>query len=153
VQVETSDGSERSKTELATAALASTDRALQLANGLGESYRANVDTIAAQRGRALVALARWNDALPILRAGLDRVEAEQPKRPFGIAMRSFLLARVLWEIGDGKDRDHARALGAQAATAFAEAGALFARQAALVSMLQTVDREAAALQAWRSAHP
>jgi len=147
LQAETTDASASARTELATTALAATDRAVPLASAT------SIDTLEAQRGRSLVALARWKEALPVMRAALSRAEADQPRRPFAIAMRSFLLARVLWEIGDAKDREHARVLGAQAATAFAQTHELFAAQASLVSLLQTVDREAATLATWRAAHP
>ncbi|MDB4958375.1 MAG: serine/threonine protein kinase [Myxococcales bacterium] len=150
--IEMSDDSDTAKANLATTSLAVTDRGLVLAKQIGESYKPSVDALEGQRGRALVALARWKEALPVLRAALDRTELEQPRRPFSVAMRSFMLARTLWAIGDDKDRDHARVLAKEAAEAFVEARAQFASRATLVTMVQILDRRAAALRAWRDTH-
>ena len=149
---EMSDEGDARVAELAADGLATSERALVIARGLGESYQPSVDALDTQRGRALVALRRWKPALPILRAALERAEAERSPRAFSIAMRSFLLARTLWEIGDQHDRDHARVLSAQADTAFTEAHRQFAVRPELAALLQIIDRQHADLVAWRQTH-
>ncbi len=137
---------------MATDALASTERALVVARQLGPAGRDLVETLETQRGRAFVALRRWTEARPILEGALAHAEAEAPPRFFGIAMRAFMLARTLWEVGDRHDRARALALADQASRAFASARPALARQRSLAALLQMLDRQVTRLGAWRSAH-
>ena len=151
--IETPEATTEDKIARGDEALAVTDRALLLAKQTGDSNAVTIEALTTQRGRAFVALARWKDALPILRAAVEHSEAEQPRRPFSVALRSFWLARTLWEIGDQGDRDHARALGAQAATAFGQAHEQLSSQPALVQLMQQLELDRAQLAAWRAARP
>ena len=151
--IETPEATTEDKIARGNEALVVSDRALLLAKQNGGSDAVTIEALTTQRGRAFVALARWKDALPILRAAVAHSEAELPRRPFSVALRSFWLARTLWEIGDQGDRDHARVLGGQAATAFDQAHEQLSSQPALVQLMQQLEADRAELAAWRAARP
>jgi hypothetical protein len=99
-------------------------------------------------------LGRYAEAVPFARAAVADAEADQPPKPNRIAMRAFVLAQALWEVGSRRDRDHARALIAQARTKFAEARTFFAADTATYgAALDQVDRRIAALDRWAKARP
>ncbi|HEY5934339.1 MAG TPA: hypothetical protein VIU61_06890, partial [Kofleriaceae bacterium] len=104
------------------------------------------------RGRVLLLQGRYIEALPILTAMLALAERAEPPFPYRIAMRSFALAQVLWEIGTAHDRDRARALAATAAARFPEARAKFLADPNYAAVLDRLDRQVAQLAAWQRTH-
>jgi predicted Ser/Thr protein kinase len=127
-------------------------RRLEQALELLDRSRADNDRTQSLRGRTLALQARYAEALPLLTTALATAEKQEPPNPFRVAVRSFALAQVLWEIGGTQDRARALALAEQAAKRLPEARELFGTDPKYGSALDRLARTTAQLEAWRRTH-
>ena len=109
------------------------------------------DQIQSLRGRILMVAGRTTEAIQPLTAALAASEAMEPQNPFHMVIRSFSLAKALWEVGGQRERQRALALAEQAARFVPDARAEIAayEQGAL---LPRIDRLQTKLEAWRRTH-